>query len=213
MVPFVFAVILSVSFAEQPSPRGSQSDRVIRVYQQVLQLQQAVSRLLEGSGISLAFVDCENQPECNEWLRPDELVLRLMDGLDPTDSRTCGMAFQGTPRTPGILMSVYRGCVTSTSKHLRQLAFNRKASTVVLDLTEADMLAPIVIHEVVHLLLPAEAHGGSGIWKAVLNSEDWEHVGQGKLRLSAALRTRLRAAFSARAPGRAVHGSETRTHV
>jgi hypothetical protein len=206
MVPFVFAAILTVPFAGQPTPRGSLSDRVIRVYQQgshtkglVLELQRAVSRLLEGSGIALAFIDCEGQPDCNEWLRPDELVLRVMDGLHPTDSRTCGMALHGTPRKPGVLMSVYRGCVASTSKRLRQLALNRKASTVLLDLTEADMLAPIVIHEVVHLLLPGEAHGESGIWKAALNSDDWEHVGQGQLKLSAALRTRLRAAFSARA--------------
>ena len=209
MVPLVFAAILTLPFAEQPTPRGSLSDRVIRVYQQdshtqglVVQLQRAVSRLLEGSGIALAFVDCHGQAECNEWLRPDELVLRLLDGLHPTDAKTCGMAFRGTPRQPGVLMSVYRGCVTSTSKHLRQLALNRKASTVLLDLTEADILAPIVIHEVVHLLLPAEAHGGSGIWKPALNSEDWEHVGEGELRLGVALRTRLRAVFSARAAGR-----------
>ena len=55
----------------------------------ILNLQRAVSRLLEGSGIALSFIDCEGQPICNEGLRRDELVLRLVSGEHPTDPTTC----------------------------------------------------------------------------------------------------------------------------
>ena len=212
MVPFVLVAILSAPFGEQPSPRGSLSDRLIRVYHQgphspdlVLNMQRAVSRLLEGSGITLAFIDCDGQPLCNESLRRDELVLRLVDGHSPLDSKTCGMAFRGTPERPGVLMSVYRRCVIDTSQHLRALAMGRRASTVLLELTEADMLAPIVVHEVVHLLLPAEPHG-LGIWKAALTPDDWERLGEGELKLGAQLRARLRAVFSTPAPARETGG-------
>ena len=61
------------------------------------------------------------------------------------------------------------------------------------------MLAPIVIHEAVHLLLPGEAHG-LGIWQAVFATDDWERLGNGELKLGAELTSRLRAVFSAQAP-------------
>ena len=212
MLSFVLVAMLAGPFGDQPTPLGSKSDRLIRVYQQgvysrelVLNLQRAVSRLLDGSGIALAFIDCEGQPICNEGLRRDELVLRLVSGLHPTDSTTCGMAFRGTPGRPGVLMSVYRGCVLKTSKQLRGLALSRTRSTVLLELTEADMLAPIVIHEVVHLLLPGEAHG-LGIWQAVLAADDWERLGNGELKLGADLTSRLRAVFSAQAPATHAEG-------
>ena len=66
MLSFVLVAMLAVPFGEQPTPLGSKSDRLIRVYQQgvysrdlVLNLQRAVTRLLDGSGIALAFIDCE----------------------------------------------------------------------------------------------------------------------------------------------------------
>ena len=73
MLSFVLVAMLALPLGEQPTPLGSKSDRLIRVYQQgvysrdlVLNLQRAVTRLLDGSGIALAFIDCEGQPMCNE---------------------------------------------------------------------------------------------------------------------------------------------------
>ncbi len=185
---------------------GSPSDVAsvtVRVYQQgtsspglVAALQQAVAGLLEGSGFGLALIDCDRRSECRKRLT-NELVLRIVPGRHPTNPKVCGDAAVGSGRQRGVLMTVYGPCVTQIADELRWRAVHPPVDVALLMLTETDVLAPIVVHEVIHLLLPGEVHG-AGIWKAVLDLGDWERVAHGHLKLESTTAIRLREVLGAR---------------
>ncbi len=185
---------------------GSTSDVLsvtLRVYQPgtyspglVVALQRAVTRLLEDSGFSLALVDCRRRPECRVPVR-HELILRMASGRHPTNPNVCGESVPGSAGQPGVLMTAFRACVTETTKTLRTRSLLGGAASVLRFLTEADVLAPIVVHELIHLLLPGEVHG-LGLWKGVLDQGDWERAAHGGLRLQSATATRLQEVLAAR---------------
>ena len=103
-----------------------------------------------------------------------------------------------------MLMTIYGGCVSGVTTALHQRALRPKPRAELLKLTEADVLAPILVHETVHLLLPGEAHG-SGLWKGVLDLRDWERAAHAELRLEAGTAARVRGALAGRSTRSGAH--------
>ena len=179
----------------------------VRVYEHsvytsglVAALQPAVSQLLEGSGVDVTLVDCRDRVECQTPIG-DDLVLRMVPGRMRTHQAVCGEASMGVDAQPGALITVYRGCVAGVASKVRRNAGHDERRAL-LKLTEVDVLAPIVVHEMLHLLIPGEVHG-SGICKAVLDKGDLERAARGVLRLDAETTRRLRAALAVRNRARA----------
>jgi hypothetical protein len=152
----------------------------------------SVTELLEraNAGIDVRFVDCARPGACSEVAR-DTLVLRLAQGVHATAPRQCGEAAKGAARQRGVLMTIFRGCVLETQRELRAGAITQQGiGFALLTLTEADILAALVVHELIHLVLPDEVHG-KGLFKATLDARDWVDIAGGWPRLDTALVSRL----------------------
>ena len=202
MTRLVLLLVLGNAGLAWPAPPGAEPDVVIRMYQRsgvsplsAVELQHAITRLLEGVEFRVAITDCLRLP-CGYKLASNELALRLLAGRDVDNPSVCGMAVPGRGE-PGILMTVYRDCVAETTRDLHALAL-RQGLPDLRNLAEADVLAPIVLHEVIHLLLPEEAHG-AGLFKGELHLGDWMDAADRLLALEPAMATRLRAAAADRA--------------
>jgi hypothetical protein len=91
-------------------------------------------------------------------------------------------------------MLVYGDCIRTVTGELRVAALLGRASAHLQFLSEWDVLGPVVVHELVHLLLPDLPHG-HGVMRAGLGLEDWAAAGP---RLDAHTAGRLAAAISAR---------------
>jgi hypothetical protein len=174
----------------------------IRVYDQAAQnpigvpaLQQSVGRVLKGNGIDVVFVDCARPGNCGEVPTPDTLVLRLAPGLHPVRARQCGVASIGEGGQRGVLMTIFRGCAANTRTDLREIAKAQGGGALaLLSLSEADILSVFAIHELIHLVLPDEAHG-IGLFKATLEARDWWDVASRQPNFERQLMTRLRQAL------------------
>ena len=94
-------------------------------------------------------------------------------------------------------MTVFRACVDETRRELRAGAIAQQGiAFALLSLTESDILATIVVHELIHLVLPGEVHG-KGLFKATLDARDWVEIAGGWSHLDAALVSRLGTALAA----------------
>jgi hypothetical protein len=158
----------------------------------------SVTELLErvNAGIDVRFVDCARPGACSEVAR-DTLVLRLAQGVHATAPRQCGEASKGAGRQRGVLMTIFRGCVLETQRELRTGAITQQGiGFALLSLTEADILAAVVVHELIHLVLPEEVHG-KGLFKAKLDARDWVDIAGGWPQLDTALVSRLGQAVTA----------------
>lgn len=175
----------------------------IRVYDQAPQdpigvssLQQSVTRVLKGNGINIVFVDCARPGSCVALPTADTLVLRLAPGLHPVRARQCGVASIGEGRQRGVLMTIFRGCAANTRTDLREMAKTQGGGAIaLLSLSEADILSVFAVHELIHLVLPDEAHG-SGLFKATLDARDWWDVASRQPNLNGRLMTRVRQALA-----------------
>jgi hypothetical protein len=155
-------------------------------------LSNAVTRLLDRVDINVdvQFVDCARPQACASVAR-GALVLRLTPGLHPAAERQCGEASKGAGLQRGVLMTVFRGCVAETRRELRMDAIAEQGiSFALLSLTESDILAAVVLHELIHLVLPDEMHG-KGLFKATLDPRDWLDMVNGWPQLDTALVSRL----------------------
>ena len=173
---------------------------VIRVYELgatrspelTASLSNAVTRLLErvDMNVDVQFVDCARPQACASVAR-GALVLRLTPGLHPAAERQCGEASKGAGLQRGVLMTVFRGCVAETRRELRTGAITEQGiSFALLSITESDILAAVVVHELIHLVLPDEIHG-KGLFKATLDARDWLDLVNGWPQLDTALVSRL----------------------
>jgi hypothetical protein len=173
---------------------------VIRVYELgatrspelTTSLSNAVTRLLDrvDMNVDVQFVDCGRPQACASVAR-GALVLRLTPGLHPAAERQCGEASKGVGLQRGVLMTVFRGCVAETRRELRTGAITEQGiSFALLSLTESDILAAVVVHELIHLVLPDEIHG-KGLFKATLDARDWLDMVNGWPQLDTALVSRL----------------------
>lgn len=209
MAPFVSALVFVLVSIGLTVASTARADLVIRMYQvrvssptSAAELQQQLARLLAGFGFDVAVVDCFSQ-SCANPLAAYELALRLVGGRHPDRPDVCGMAQPGTTAEPGVLMTVYHGCVAQTARELQAMAVHPEWPAILLKVTEADVLAPIVVHEMIHLLLPDEPHG-TGLWKPHLHLDDWPRALEGALHLESALGARLRTALATRTAMRAI---------
>ena len=179
---------------------------VIRVYELgatrspelTASLSTAVTRLLErvDMNVDVQFVDCARPQACASVAR-GALVLRLTPGLHPAAERQCGEASKGAGLQRGVLMTVFRGCVAETRRELRTGAITEQGiSFALLSITESDILAAVVVHELIHLVLPDEIHG-KGLFKATLDARDWLDLVNGWPQLDTALVSRLDRALAA----------------
>ena len=202
MTRLVLALMLSGMGAERPAP-PSQVHSAIRVYQidyrpaLVTELQHALTRLLEGSGFGLTLIDCTRDVHCQNEPDGNELVLRLMPGHNPNKPQACGIAHPDAAGNRGVFMTIFVACVSETTSRMRSLAARRDVDYTLMKLRELDVLAPIVVHETLHLLLPGEEHG-LGLWKGALDQGDLERAIRGRLKLESKLAARARAAAIAR---------------
>src|SRR5688572_26933662 len=152
----------------------------------------SVTELLKrvDAGIDVLLVDCARPGACSDVAR-DTLVLRLAPGSHATAPRQCGEASKGVGRQRGVLMTVFRGCVLETQRELRDGAIAQQGiGFAILSLKEADILAAVVVHELIHLVLPDEVHG-KGLFKAKLDARDWVDIAGGWPHLDNALVSRL----------------------
>jgi hypothetical protein len=155
-------------------------------------LSDSVTRLLErvDTNLDIQFVDCA-QPHACESVAPGALVLRLSPGMHPVAPRQCGEASKGVGTQRGVLMTIFRGCVTETRRELRAGAIAEQGiSFALLSLNETDILGVVVVHELIHLVLPDEVHG-KGLFKATLDPRDWLDLVAGWPQLDSALVSRL----------------------
>jgi hypothetical protein len=203
MKSFLTLVVAMLSAAGPAVAGDDATAATLRVYQQgayspglVTSLQVALTRLLQDSGFGVVLVDCRRRAECLEPLR-HELMLRLVPGRHVLNSRVCGESIPGGGGQPGVLMTVFRGCVSETTTMLRQRAFIGSASSALKFLADVDVLAPIVVHELIHLLLPGELHG-EGLAKGLLDENDWDLAARRSLKLESATAIRLKRALAAR---------------
>lgn len=162
-------------------------------------LSHGVTRLLERANthVSVAFVDCSRPHACDTVAR-GALVLRLVPGMHAVVPKQCGEASKGVGRQRGVLMTVYRGCIDETRRELREGAIAEQGVTfALLALKDTDILAAVVVHELIHLILPDEAHG-KGLFKATLDPRDWLDLAAGWSQLDTALVSRLDRALADR---------------
>ena len=189
-----------------PAPGRPPATVVIRVYELgatrspelTASLSNAVTRLLErvDMNVDVQFVDCARPQACASVAR-GALVLRLTPGLHPAAERQCGEASKGAGLQRGVLMTVFRGCVAETRRELRTGAITEQGiSFALLSITESDILAAVVVHELIHLVLPDEIHG-KGLFKATLDARDWLDLVNGWPQLDTALVSRLDRALAA----------------
>jgi len=189
-----------------PAPGRPPATVVIRVYELgatrspelTASLSTAVTRLLErvDMNVDVQFVDCARPQACASVAR-GALVLRLTPGLHPAAERQCGEASKGAGLQRGVLMTVFRGCVAETRRELRTGAITEQGiSFALLSITESDILAAVVVHELIHLVLPDEIHG-KGLFKATLDARDWLDLVNGWPQLDTALVSRLDRALAA----------------
>jgi hypothetical protein len=161
-------------------------------------LSNAVTKLLErvDTNVNVQFVDCARPQACESVAR-DAIVLRLTPGLHPVLPRQCGEASKGAHGQRGVLMTIFRGCVADTRRELRNGAISEQGiSFALLSLSEPDILAAVVVHELIHLVLPDEVHG-RGLFKATLDPRDWLDMAAGWPQLDASLVSRLDRALAA----------------
>jgi hypothetical protein len=160
-------------------------------------LESSVTRLLESvdANVDVLFVDCARENACTQP-SPGTLVLRLAPGRHPNSARQCGEATAGPGGRRGVLMTVFRGCVVDTRRELRDGALTQQgAAFALLSLTESDIIGAVVVHELIHLVLPEELHG-KGLFKATLDARDWMDVASGLPHLDTALISRLSRALT-----------------
>jgi hypothetical protein len=195
--------LLLAPFASTPAEAAASRQPatvVVRVYELgatrspelTATLSNAVTRLLERVHIDVdvVFVDCAKPEACSSVAR-DAFVLRLVPGLHPVAQRQCGEASKGVGRQRGVLMTVFRGCVNETRRELRAGAIAQQGSGfALLSLAESEILATVVVHELIHLILPDEVHG-KGLFKATLDARDWLDIVAGWPELDTALVSRL----------------------
>lgn len=206
------AVALTAILLTPLAARAETSDRhpanlapvVIRVYEVgtknpelTAALERSVTRLLESidASVGVLLVDCARENACTEP-SPGTLVLRLAPGRHPNSARQCGEATGGPGGRRGVLMTVFRGCVVDTRRELRDGALTQQgAAFALLSLTESDIIGAVVVHELIHLVLPEELHG-KGLFKATLDARDWMDVASGLPHLDTALISRLSRALA-----------------
>jgi hypothetical protein len=155
-------------------------------------LSDSVTQLLDrvDTNVAVQFVDCARPHACDTVAR-GALVLRLVPGVHATAPQQCGEASKGVGQQRGVLMTIYRGCVDETRRELRSGAIAEQGiSFALLSLKEADILGAVVLHELIHLVLPDEAHG-KGLFKATLDPRDWLDLAAGWPQLDTALVSRL----------------------
>jgi hypothetical protein len=161
-------------------------------------LSESMTRLIERADLNMdvQFVDCARPQACVSVSR-SAFVLRLVPGVHPTAVRQCGEASKGAGTQRGVLMTVFRGCAAETRRELRSGAiWEQGVGFALLSLTETDILAAVVVHELIHLVLPDEVHG-KGLFKATLDARDWLDMVTGWPKLDAALVSRLDRALAA----------------
>lgn len=155
-------------------------------------LSDSVTRLLErvDADLDIQFVDCARPQACATVAR-GALVMRLAPGVHPVAPHQCGEASKGAGRQRGVLMTIFRGCVAETRRELRAGAVAAQGiSFALLSLSEIDILGAVVVHELIHLVLPDEVHG-KGLFKATLDARDWLDMVSGWPQLDTALVSRL----------------------
>jgi hypothetical protein len=160
-------------------------------------LSDSVTRLLDrvDMNVDVQFVDCGRPQACASVAR-GALVLRLTPGMHPVAQRQCGEASKGVGTQRGVLMTVFRGCVAETRRELRTGAITEQGiSFALLSLSESDILAAVVVHELIHLVLPDEIHG-KGLFKATLDARDWLDMVNGWPQLDTALVSRVARALA-----------------
>jgi hypothetical protein len=206
------AAALTIVLLTPLAARAETSDRppanltpvVIRVYEVgtknpklTAALEGSVTRLLKGvdASVDILFVDCARENACTQPA-PEMLVLRITPGHHPIAARQCGEATAGPGGRRGVLMTVFRGCVTETRRELRDGALTQQGNAfALLSLTESDIIGAVVVHEMIHLMLPEELHG-KGLFKATLDARDWMDVASGLPHLDTALLSRLNRAIA-----------------
>jgi hypothetical protein len=187
-----------------PSP---QATVVVRVYELggtkgpelVEALSASVTRLLKrvDTNLDIEFVDCA-RPQACAAVAPGALVLRLTPGVHPVLPHQCGEASKGAGTQRGVLMTIFRGCVAETRRELRAGAIAEQGiSFALLTLRESDILGAVVVHELIHLVLPEEVHG-RGLFKATLDPRDWLDMVAGWPQLDTSLVSRLDRALASR---------------
>jgi hypothetical protein len=155
-------------------------------------LSDSVTRLLDrvDANLDIQFVDCARPQACASVAR-GALVMRLVPGIHPVAPRQCGEASKGAGLQRGVLMTIFRGCVVETRRELRAGAISEQGiSFALLSLRETDILGAVVVHELIHLVLPDETHG-KGLFKATLDARDWLDMVAGWPQLDATLVSRL----------------------
>jgi hypothetical protein len=205
------AALLARTTAARAEDSNSDRDSatiVVRVYELgskspelTATLAESVTRLLQrvNASLDVLFVDCARPGACAEPA-PEKLVLRLAPGRHPVAARQCGEASLGTGGQRGVLMTVFRGCVLDTRRELRAGAIAEQGvAFALLSLSESDILGAVVVHELIHLMLPDEVHG-KGLFKATLDARDWLEVAAGWPQLDTALVSRLDRALALQPP-------------
>ena len=154
-----------------------------------------MTRVLKGKGLEVVFVDCARPGNCHDVPAPETLVLRLAPGLHPLRARQCGVASIGEGRQRGVLMTIFRGCAENTRRDLREIAKAQGGgAAALLSLSSADIVSVFAVHELIHLVLPEEAHG-IGLFKATIEARDWWDVASRQPNLDTRLMTRVRQAL------------------
>lgn len=194
------AAIAANATANAAAPGAHPSPVVVRIYELgatrspelIAALAESVGRLLDRvhTNVAIQFVDCGKPLACST-VAPGAFVMRLAPGVHAAAPRQCGEASKGVGQQRGVLMTIFRGCVLETRRELRDGAITEQGiSFALLSLSESDILAAVVVHELIHLVLPDEVHG-KGLFKATLDPRDWLDLAAGWPQLEAALVSRM----------------------
>ncbi len=154
--------------------------------------EKVASDILRKAGITAHWLDCpiakdQQNPACNQPLRPTELVLRILPGSKASraalDRASCGYALRPSNGEPGTFITLFFDCVEKIAKTMR--------------CKRGLVLGHTAAHEIGHMLLPP-GHTSWGIMRARLRQGDWERAVKGILIFTSRQAEQLRAGVRVR---------------
>ena len=195
----LIATLPSFTQAAFPPKAEVSSEITIRLYNYAnltrtaqARAEKVASDILRKAGITAHWLDCpiakdQQNPACNQPLRPTELVLRILPGSKASraalDRASCGYALRPSNGEPGTFITLFFDCVEKIAKTMQ--------------CKRGLVLGHTAAHEIGHMLLPP-GHTSWGIMRARLRQGDWERAVKGTLIFTSRQAEQLRAGVRVR---------------
>ena len=196
-----FLVVTTLGAAQEPSkqPQAAGGKLTVRIYDYAGILHRTLHAASDEAAAILAKAGVESEWQlcaategqmlnaCNEPMRPDELMVRIVRRPKPRKGALgcteCGAAVEDAQGL-GVYSTLYADCLDTMPR--------------IDGLLPSAMLGHLIAHEIGHLLLPGMDHAASGIMCPQMREEDWNLARVGALTFTPQQAALLRAEVAAR---------------